>query len=68
MQTSKYQKSINVQCTVLTVKNVKNRGNKLCYKNKVKPGIDQVQALADISRPGYVVIAMRPCNDCKSAQ
>jgi len=27
-----------------------------------------VQALAYISRSGYVVIAMKPCTDCKSAQ
>jgi len=35
---------------------------------KIKPDIERVQALADISRSGYVVIATKPVHDCKSAQ
>ena len=33
-----------------------------------EPGIERVQALADISRSAWVVIATKPVHDCKSAQ
>ena len=39
------------------------------YKHRSKPGIERVQALADISRSAHVLSLQRnPCTDCKSAQ